>query len=170
MGAVRSETLFSGSRRFRQCRLVRPRCEPRGDRQAIPRIDGCDGQRQVRELRFVEVRLNRRMHRARNMAVRDECHRLGPGERVQPGRRVADAPAQLGELAPVRRHLGVVLGVARFPVEEHEVTGTAERERVAHELAGVEMSRKPVAVTEGGYNLQTLPRLVHAALEGFSAR
>jgi acetoin utilization deacetylase AcuC-like enzyme len=53
------------------------------------------------------------------------------------------------------------------PLAMMEVTEDGFRELARRSAA---LAPRTAAVLEGGYNLETLPRLVHAALEGFSAR
>jgi acetoin utilization deacetylase AcuC-like enzyme len=52
------------------------------------------------------------------------------------------------------------------PLAMMEVTENGFRELARRSAA---LAPRVGAVLEGGYNLETLPRLVHAALEGFSA-
>jgi acetoin utilization deacetylase AcuC-like enzyme len=52
------------------------------------------------------------------------------------------------------------------PLAMMEVTEAGFRELARRSAA---LAPRAAAVLEGGYNLETLPRLVHAALEGFSA-
>ena len=54
----------------------------------------------------------------------------------------------------------------RDPLAMMEVTEAGFRELARRSAA---LAPRVAAVLEGGYNLETLPRLVHAALEGFSA-
>jgi acetoin utilization deacetylase AcuC-like enzyme len=54
----------------------------------------------------------------------------------------------------------------RDPLAMMEVTEDGFRELARRSAA---LAPRASAVLEGGYNLETLPRLVHAALEGFSA-
>ena len=53
------------------------------------------------------------------------------------------------------------------PIALMEVTEEGFRELARRSAA---LGPRVAAVLEGGYNLETLPRLVHAALEGFSSR
>ena len=52
------------------------------------------------------------------------------------------------------------------PLAMMEVTENGFRELARRSAA---LAPRVAAVLEGGYNLETLPRLVHAAFEGFSA-
>src|SRR3954466_1776829 len=62
-------------------RLVTARHGAQGDVEAIPRVDGHHGHRQVDELLLTEPGTDRLVDVIRNPILSDQCQRLGPEER-----------------------------------------------------------------------------------------
>ena len=68
---------------------------------------------------------------------------------------------------PLFRQTGVLwLAHEDDPLAEMRLTADGFRELAAR---AAQLAPRVAAVLEGGYNLETLPRLVDAALEGFSS-
>src|SRR5271170_4105082 len=62
-------------------RFIGPRNESSSDRQSIPGIDGCNGQRQIRELFLSEMAFDFLVDTIARVSVGDERHGFDPCQR-----------------------------------------------------------------------------------------
>ena len=94
---------------MRRRRLVAARLRAESDVQPVPAVDRHDGQRQVHQFLFAELRPRLLVHFIGDVPLCDERHGLGPRKRRSLALRVE------GRLAPSVEQVEPLLGLARGP-------------------------------------------------------